>query len=204
MPRTGYCGVTLGLLSLLAQPWLGTEVSSAQRSLPEDHGALGLSIADYQGPLGTDTTGRRNLCNEMKKLFPGPSGTSQSSLVPAGTREHMDLDCEDDFERTIVLTATNWSSDFPTIRSEQPLEGIISRPYRVVVDRLDGLVLRHGDKKPAANREIKAKLDGMKAVTIADLFFACGFDRVIVRDRTTGVDYWKRTLRGIGYGPLRK
>jgi hypothetical protein len=201
MQRTGR-GVTAGLLSLIFAS-VGMEVSPAQRSLPENH-ALGLSIGDYQGPLGTDTAGRRNLCNELKKLFPGPSGKGQSVLVPASTKERIELECEEHFETTIVLTATNWSSDFPSIRSEQLLQEIASKPYRLVVDRLDGLVLRHGDEKAATNREIKAKLDGMKAVTIADFFFACGFNRLIVRDRATGKDYWEKTLRGIGYGPVRK
>lgn len=193
MRRTGYCGVTVGLLSLLAI-LTGVEASLAQE----------LTIAEHQGMLGTDTAGRRNLCNEMKKLFPGPSGKGQSPLLPARTQEQIELECEGHFETTVVLTATNWSSDFPTIRGEQLLQEIISRPYRAVVDRLDGLALRHGDEKPAPNREIKAKLDGMKAVTIADLFFACGFDRVIVRDRATGEEYWEKSLRGIGYGSVRK
>jgi hypothetical protein len=202
MRRTGCHGVIVGLLSLLAI-LTGVEASLAQRSPPEGH-AVGLTIAEHQGMLGTDTVGRRNLCNEMKKLFPGPSGKGQSPLVPARTQEQIELECEGHFETTIVLTATNWSSDFPTIRSEQLLQEIISKPYRVIVDRLDGLVLRHGDERPEQNREIKAKLDAMKAVTIADLVFACGFDRVIVRDRATGEDYWEKTLRGIGYGPVRK
>ena len=201
MRRTGCHGVTVGLLSLLALT--GVEASLAQRSPPEGH-AVGLTIAEHQGMLGTDTAGRRSLCNEMKKLFPGPSGNGQSPLLPARTKEQIELECEGHCETTVVLTATNWSSGFPTIRSEQLLQEIISKPYRTVVDRLDGLVLRHGDERPTTSREINAKLDGMKAVTIADLFFACGFDRVIIRDRASGEEYWEKTLRGIGYGPGRK
>lgn len=192
MRSTGCCGVTVGLLSLLALT--GVAASLAQE----------LTIAEHQGLLGTDTAGRRSLCNELKKFFPGASGKGQSPLVPARTKEQIELECEGHFETTVVLTATNWSSDFPTIRGEQLLQEIISKPYRVIVDRLDGLVLRHGDERPTTNREISAKLDRMKAVTVADLFFACGFDRVIVRDRASGEDYWEKTLRGIGYGPVRK
>jgi hypothetical protein len=202
MQRTGCCGVAAGLVGLLAT-FAGVEASPAQRPPPENH-ALGLTIAEHQGMLGTDTAGRRNLCNEMKKLFPGASGKGQSFLVHPRTKEQIELECEGHFETTVVLTATNWSSDFPTIRSEQLLQEIISKPYRVVVDRLDGLVLRHGDERPTTNREINAKLDRMKAVTVADLLFACGFDRMIVRDRVSGEHYWEKTLRGIGYGPVRK
>lgn len=158
---------------------------------------LTLTIDEYRGMLGTDSTGRRNLCDHLQKLFPAASDSRQRPLISHQTKEDVALACEGYHVKTIVLVVTNWSSEFRAMWSESLLKEMLSKPYSVVVDRLDGLVLRYGAKEPVGAREIKTKLDELGAKTVHDLLFACGFEKLVVRDRATQVDYVKQALSGI-------
>ncbi len=156
-----------------------------------------LTIDEYRGMLGTDSTGRRNLCDHLQKLFPAPSDSHRRPLVSPQTKEEIVLTCEGYHTKTVVLAVTSWSSDFRAMRSEALLKEILGKPYSAAMEGLDGLVLQYGDKQPTAARDIKAKLANLRARTVADLLYACGFERLAVRDPATKVQYLEQTLSGI-------
>jgi hypothetical protein len=163
---------------------------------------LTLTIDEYQGILGTDSTGRRNICGHLQKFFPAASDSRRRLLTSPQTKEDVALACEGYHVKTIVLVVSNWSSDFRALRSDALLKEIFGKPYGAVVDALDGLVLRYGAKEPAGAGEIKAKLQEMGAKSVRDLLYACGFERLIVRDRATQLDYTKQGLSGLGSSPF--
>ena len=171
-------------------------------SSPAQRRELTLTIDEYRGSLGVDSTGRRNLCDHLQKLFPGPSDSRQPPLVSPQTKEEIALTCEGYHTKTVVLAVTNWSSDFRALRGEALLQELLSKPYSIALDGLEGLVLKYGDKQPTSAAEIRRKLAALRAGNVGDLLYACGFEKVAVRDRATKVQYLEQQVPGIAASPV--
>jgi hypothetical protein len=190
MRKQHFRAVAAGVAGLLGI--FGAVVSS-----PSQVRESALTIDEYRGMLGTDSTGRRNLCDHLQKLFPAASESRQQALISPKTKEDVRLACEGYHVKILVLVVTNWSSDFRTLRSEALLKEILGKPYTAVVDSLDGLVLLYGDKQPSSTREIKTKLENMRARTVGEFLYACGFEKLVVRDQATKAEYLGQSLSGI-------
>ena len=147
--------------------------------------------------IGADSVGRGNLCGQMEKLSGKRPDGRPSPLLGPQTKEDVALGCEGGFVRTIVLTGTNWSSNFRALRGEALLREMLGQSYKVIADRLVRFVPRHG-KDPVTGREIAARLEGLRATTVEDLLFAFGFEKIVVRDLDTDADYLEWALTGIG------
>jgi hypothetical protein len=171
-------------------------------SAPAQRRELTLTIDEYRGSLGVDSTGRRHLCDHLQKLFPVPSGARQRPLVGPQTKEEIALTCEGYHVKTVLLSVANWSSDFQALRSEALLQDILSKPYSIALDGLEGLVLEYGDKQPTSAAEIRRKLAALRARNLGDLLYACGFEKVAVRDRATKVQYLEQKVPAIAAAPV--